>query len=75
MVGGVHDNQGKEAIVKCLIKHLVEATAVARLHGFIILVLFYLLLYPVNGKGKRKGGREEWGREREGEKGEGERRS
>ena len=48
VVGGVHNNEREEPIREGLVEHLKETAPVARLHGFIILILLNLLLYPVS---------------------------
>ena len=43
MVGSVNNDERKEAIAECLVEYLEEATPVAWLHSFIILILLKLL--------------------------------
>ena len=45
MVGGIHNNEREETITEGLVEHLEETATVARLHGFIILILLNLLLH------------------------------
>ena len=49
MVGGIDNNERKETIRERLVKHLKETVTVAGLHGFIMLILLNLLLYPDEG--------------------------
>ena len=47
MVGSIDNDEREEAITERLVEHLEEATPVAWLHSFIILILLKLLLHSV----------------------------
>ena len=57
MVGGIHNNKRKETIIESLVEHLIEATAVAGLQGFVVLILLNLLLHSDEEGERKKGNR------------------
>lgn len=42
MVDGIHHNHGEEAVLQSLVEQLELTGSVARLHGFIVLILLNL---------------------------------